>query len=121
MAYTDPRTLERARKLRREMTEPEKRLWMRLRDRRLQGLKFNKQAPVGPFIVDFLCKDQALVVEVDGGTHSTEEELARDARRERFLTAQGLRVLRVTNEDVLKRMDDTLETVLGVANMGDFE
>jgi very-short-patch-repair endonuclease len=75
----------RARSLRRTQTPAEARLWSKLRNRGLAGHKFVRQEPVGPYFADFLCRERALIVEVDGAAHSTSEELTQDARRTRFL------------------------------------
>jgi very-short-patch-repair endonuclease len=80
---------KRARALRRDQSEAERVLWRRLCDCGLAGFKFVRQAPIGPFFADFACREAKLVVEVDGATHSTDEELRRDRRREEFLRAQG--------------------------------
>ena len=85
---------EMARSLRARATRAEARLWAVLRDRRLGGWKWRRQVPVGPYIVDFLCVEARLVVEVDGATHG---DLAHDARRTAYLERQGLRVVRVWN------------------------
>jgi len=107
-----PLQRERARRLRRMDIGCEKRLWALLRARRLNGAKFVRQLPVGPFMVDFACREAGLIVEVDGATHSTDEELAYDARRTAFLEAAGWRVLRVLNDDVLRNLDDVLEMIV---------
>ncbi len=109
----------RARKLRREMTSAERKLWRALRGHRLAGLQFRRQVPCGPYIADFLCHTARLVVEVDGATHSTDEEIARDARRDAWFAANGFRVMRVTNAEVYENIDGALETVLArVAEAG---
>ena len=79
----------RARGLRRAQTPTEARLWSELRNRGLAGHKFVRQEPIGPYFADFLCRERALIVEVDGATHSTDEELAHDTRRTRFLKARA--------------------------------
>jgi len=112
MARLSDRQLERARRLRRQDTGAEQRLWAQLRGRRLDGLKFVRQLPVGPYIADFACRERRLIIEVDGATHASEEERAHDARRNMFLTSQGWQVLRVWNEDVVRGMADVLETIL---------
>jgi very-short-patch-repair endonuclease len=104
--------VRRARALRREQTSAEARLWSKLRNRRLAGYKFIRQAPIGPYFVDFVCRESLLVVEVDGATHSTNEELRRDARRTAFLESEGFAVLRVQNEELFRRLDDVIETIL---------
>jgi very-short-patch-repair endonuclease len=76
---------ELARHLRRNRTETERRLWWQLRELKQAGFKFRQQVPIDQFIVDFACLSERLVVEVDGGTHSTDQELRRDAARERYL------------------------------------
>ena len=89
---------DRARRLRRDQTEAEAQLWQRLRAGRLEGWKWRRQAPVGPFIVDFLCLEAWLAVELDGGVHAGQVEY--DARREEYLRRQGLQVLRFRNAQV---------------------
>jgi very-short-patch-repair endonuclease len=104
--------VRRARGLRREQTEAERRLWRKLRDRRLGGFKFVRQEPIG----DFVCRERALILEVDGATHSTDKEVASDARRTAFLEREGYRVLRATNAGVYENLDGVLETILAALN-----
>jgi very-short-patch-repair endonuclease len=78
----------------------------------MAGYKFVRQEPLGPFIVDFVCRDAMLAVEVDGATHSTEAEVSNDKRRELYLARLGFEILRINNEDVYQRLDDVLETIL---------
>ena len=87
-------------------------LWAQLRGRRFQSFKFVRQAPIGPYVADFLCRSARLIVEVDGATHATDAEVAHDARRAVFLSAEGYRVLRVNNDEVYSRLDGVLETIL---------
>jgi very-short-patch-repair endonuclease len=101
----------RARKLRGDLTIAERRLWYRLRDRRLAGWKFRRQVPIGPWVVDFLCKEKSVVVEVDGGQHNASE---RDRRRDAALARQGYRVLRFWNSDVLRNPEGVLTVILSV-------
>src|SRR5471030_1643361 len=91
-------TLQRARNLRANQTSAEGRLWGELRGRKLGGWKWRRQAPIGPFIVDFYCPAAQLVVELDGSHHLDQQGY--DARRSRFLEGQGLRVVRFPSEDV---------------------
>ena len=93
-----PMMIDRARKLRRESTPPEQILWSVLRGRRLAGLKFRRQEPIGPYVVDFCCRQLKLIVELDGMSH--DETGDRDEVRTRSLEEQGYHVLRVTNWDV---------------------
>jgi very-short-patch-repair endonuclease len=99
----------RARQLRRVSTEAEKRLWSKLKDRRLAGHKFVRQEPIGPYFADFLCRETKLVIEVDGGQHN---DSAHDLRRDAFLRSQGFEVVRFWNADVLGAMDAVLATIL---------
>jgi len=101
----DPRQLGFARTMRRNMTEAEFRLWLRLRARAVEGLKFRRQVPIGPFIVDFFCAERRLVVEIDGSQHFAEAAIAADARRTAWLEARGFRVLRLTNPDVMNNVE----------------
>jgi very-short-patch-repair endonuclease len=101
-----------ARELRRDSTIAEKRLWEQLRNRKLDGFKFVRQATVGPYIADFLCRESSLIVEGDGATHSTAAELASDKRRTEALAAIGYRVIRVQNEEIMLGMDQALALVL---------
>ena len=100
-----------ARSLRRNATSAERRLWQGLRRSQVGGFRFRRQAILGGSIVDFAAFDARLIVEVDGATHSTHEEIARDAARSAALAAQGFAVLRVTNDDVFRNLDGVLETI----------
>jgi very-short-patch-repair endonuclease len=100
---------ERARKLRRDATDAEIRLWSALRDRRLRGYRFRRQHPIGDFIVDFVCTRHHLIVEADGGQHAADEG---DRRRTAWLESEGWRVLRFWNNDALANTDGVVETIL---------
>jgi very-short-patch-repair endonuclease len=115
MALTKPQHVDRARELRKAETVAEIRLWEALRGRRLSGLKFVRQLPIGPFVADFVCRERKLVVEVDGATHSSDDELAYDARRTEFLEGEGYKVLRVWNLDVFENLDGVCEMILRTA------
>jgi very-short-patch-repair endonuclease len=95
--------------MRREMTDAERKFWLLLRDRRLAGAKFRHQAPVGPYIADFVCLRGKLIVEADGGQHYGN---ARDARRDRWLAQEGYRVVRYSNIEILKNPEGVLMDVL---------
>jgi very-short-patch-repair endonuclease len=99
----------RAQTLRVASTEAEKKLWHRLRDRRLGGAKFVRQTPVGPYYADFVCRACKLVVELDGSQHA---DSAYDEKRDAILNALGYRVLRFWNADVLDSIDDVCETII---------
>ncbi len=100
-----------ARSLRRSATRAERRLWHGLRRAQAAGFRFRRQVVLAGFIVDFACYDARLIVEVDGATHSTDEEIARDASRSAALGAQGFAIVRFTNEEVFRNLDGVLETV----------
>jgi very-short-patch-repair endonuclease len=112
MSVTPRRTTRRARLLRRAPNEAEKRLWGSLRDRRLNDFKFVRQAPLGPYFADFLCRERKLVVEIDGVTHVEDHQVTYDARRTRYLEGQGYRVLRVWAIEVFTNLDGVLTTIL---------
>jgi len=103
------RTQTNAASLRKQMTDAEHRLWYHLRKRQLNGYKFRRQYPVGPFITDFTCLDAGLIVEVDGGQHGDQQ--AKDEARTRFLEGHGFKVLRFWNNDVLRQTDICLEVI----------
>jgi len=108
----DEKLRRRVRRLRHQQTKAESLLWSVLRDRRLEGFKFRRQVLIANYIVDFLCRRAKLIVEVDGATHSSSEELAYDRRRELFLSRLGYRVLRVGNDDIYENMTGVLSAVL---------
>ncbi|MFM5954044.1 MAG: endonuclease domain-containing protein [Novosphingobium sp.] len=99
----------RSRELRQNATEPEKRLWSALSARKVAGVRFNRQFPVGPFICDFVSRGAKLVIEVDGETHVGRE--AEDAARTRFLGSQGYRVIRFTNTEVMTNLDGVVRQI----------
>jgi len=104
----------RARALRTNATPAELRLRARLRNRRLGGHKFVRQEAIGPYFADFVCREAKLILEIDGETHSTEEERARDAARTAYLEARGYHVARFLNADVYTGLDGVVETVLAL-------
>lgn len=108
--------LERAKQMRSNQTEAETHLWQRLRAHRLDGLKFKRQKPIGRFIVDFVCHECALVVEVDGGYHADVEQAEYDRARTAWLESQGFRVLRFWNHEVLRQTESVLERILEAAS-----
>jgi very-short-patch-repair endonuclease len=97
-----------ARNMRSTPTEAERRLWLLVRDRRLAAYKFRRQVPIGRYIVDMLCAKSRLIVELDGSQHA---ENAYDAGRDAWLAAQGFRVLRVWNGDLLAHPDGIVELI----------
>jgi len=112
---TDPRLLSFARGMRREATDAEQRLWSRLRDRRLGGLKFRRQVPFAGYVLDFFCQERALAVELDGGQHNDGPGGKRDTGRDGALRKQGVETLRFWDPDVLKETDAVCEAILAAA------
>ncbi|MBS0475876.1 MAG: endonuclease domain-containing protein [Proteobacteria bacterium] len=106
------RPTARSRVLRNNATEAERKLWLHLSARKLRGVRFNRQFPVGQFICDFASRERRLVIELDGNQHAFSTEY--DERRTRFLNAQGYKVLRFWNNEVLDDLDGVL-TVIGQA------
>ena len=106
-AHQTRTTLQR--KLRRDPTEAEKRLWSKLRAGQLDGHKFVRQIGIGPYVVDFVCRDAKLVVEVDGSQHA---DSAKDAERTAFLNQLGYRVMRFWNNEVLSNTDGVLQMIV---------
>ncbi len=101
------------RRLRRQPTDAETVLWLSLRDRRLGGYKFVRQEAIESFVVDFVCRDRKLVIEVDGGQHAESTE---DRMRDDRLAEAGYRVLRFWNGDALTNKDGVLQTILAALN-----
>ncbi len=97
--------------LRNNMTDAEKLLWPRLRNKQILGLQFYRQKPILNFIVDFYCPAANLVIECDGGQHFTKEGLEADQIRDKALAQLGLKVLRFDNVQVMKQIDDVVEVV----------
>jgi very-short-patch-repair endonuclease len=102
--------ISRARSLRVDQTDAERRLWSHLRNRAFFGFKFRRQFSIGPYIADFVCAEQKLVIELDGGQH--DEKAEADGRRTRFLEAEGYRVIRFWNNDMLANSEGVLEMIL---------
>ena len=102
---------QRARQLREDQTPPEGILWKELRSSRLGGFKFRRQHPVGRYVLDFYCHSAGLAIEVDGSSHSGDRKL-KDIRRDAWLNARGILVMRVTASEVSKDLDSVLQTVL---------
>jgi BirA family biotin operon repressor/biotin-[acetyl-CoA-carboxylase] ligase len=97
-----------ARKLRRDMTDAERRLWGRLRRHAMAGAHFRRQHPIGKYVADFVCVEALLVIEVDGGQHAESDS---DVRRTEWLKGQGFEVLRFWNQDVLRETQAVCEMI----------
>ena len=99
----------KAKELRQNRTDAEKRLWERLRRKRIDGFWFRQQVPLGRYIADFVCFDEKLIVELDGGQHA--EQAAYDADRTEWLDSQGFRVLRFWNNEVFENIEGVEEVI----------
>ncbi len=105
------KTLEFARSQRRDSSIEEGRLWKRLRNRRLDDAKFRRQGRIGPYIVDFVCLEAKLIVEIDGGVHDLPGRREKDAIRQRWLEREGFRVLRFSDMDCHQDIDRVLALI----------
>jgi very-short-patch-repair endonuclease len=109
--YAPKKTVSRARDLRRRLTLPEVLLWGALRGRRLGDIRFRRQHPVGPFILDFYCEAVGLAVEIDGAAHDHPDQARHDARRTDWLAQRGVTVMRISARAVLDNMDGVLVAI----------
>jgi len=107
-----PRVVRRAKNLRRDSTDAEKVLWRYLRNRILEGFKFRRQHMIGPYIVDFVCLEACLVVELDGGQHMDRQDY--DEKRSAFLRDKGFSILRFWNNDIFQNIEGVLHSIRGV-------
>ncbi|MFY9260447.1 MAG: endonuclease domain-containing protein [Gallionella sp.] len=107
---TNPKILNYAKTLRSHQTDAELRLWYHLRAHRFLDFKFKRQKPIGNYIVDFVCLEKKLIVELDGGQHG--EQMQYDQVRDAWLRGQGYRVLRFWNNDVMQQLESVLEGIL---------
>ena len=103
-------TTKKARALRSSLTDAERKLWSRLRMRQIHGFKFRRQRPIGPYVVDFVCLERHLIIEVDGGHHV--QRAAQDARRDEYLSGLGFRALRFWDNSVLKETGAVVEVIV---------
>jgi len=100
-----------AKKLRTNQTEAEKLLWSCLRAKQLEGIKFRRQEPIGSYIVDFICYEIKLVIELDGGQHMDPEQASKDKLRDQWLRSQGYRVIRFWDSEIFKNLSGVLEKI----------
>jgi very-short-patch-repair endonuclease len=100
-----------AKSLRKRQTDAEKLLWWHLRSKQIDGLKFRRQEPVGPYIADFVCFEKRVVIELDGGQHALGQEKGKE--RETWFNKEGFRTLRFWNSDILGNIEGVLEEIRG--------
>jgi very-short-patch-repair endonuclease len=109
---------ETARSLRKRMTPQEVKLWVKLRQLRALGFHFRRQSPISAYIVDFECRRQKLIVEVDGGQHGFHRNITADAERDRALGGAGYRILRFWNNQIDRELEGVVETILAALANG---
>ncbi len=112
---TRPTLVQFSRQLRANQTDCELLLWQRLRSRQIANLKFRRQFPCPPYVLDFYCAELKLVIELDGGQHFETSGLIHDQRRTLYLYQQGIEVVRFSNLEVLQQMDAVLEQLIRIA------
>ena len=111
MIYYNHGLKNTARSLRKNMTEPERLLWSRIRRKQLRGFQFYRQKTVGNYIVDFYCPSARIIIEVDGGQHFEEQGRKKDKIRDAYLSKLGFEVLRFPNWEVMRNVDDIVEDI----------
>ena len=119
MRGPQPWKTNRSRSLRSQPVSAEERLWAYLRNRQLGGFKFVRQAPIGPYFADFLCREAKVVVEVDGATHGEDHEIVADQVRTRDLERLGYGVFRATNGDIYENVNGVLDQLLAILESRD--
>ncbi len=108
-------TIDNARRLRRSLSPPEARLWSRLRARAPGMPAFRRQHPIGPYVLDFYCAKARLAVEIDGMSHDMADRPERDTRRDAWLKAQGVTVVRIAAGEAMARIDETVDGIVRMA------
>jgi very-short-patch-repair endonuclease len=111
MLLYNNRLKEYSQQLRKNMTDAEKALWLKIRGKQLKGYQFYRQKPLGNFIVDFYCPKGNLVIEIDGGQHYSDEGKAKDNQRDNYLKGLGLRILRFSDREIFENMRGVLEKI----------
>ena len=108
---------QKARDLRKNMTSQERKLWNIIKNRQFYGYRFRRQFPIGNYIVDFICREKKIIIELDGGQHNQQEEIQYDIERTEFLTSEGFRVVRFWNNDIDKNLSGVykkLQEIFGI-------
>ena len=100
-----------AKSLRKQTTDTEQLLWRHLRAKRFAGLKFRRQQPIGPYIVDFVCFEKKVIIELDGGHHTLPAEMQNDSKRDQWFESQGYKVFRFWDNEVLTKTQGVLEVI----------
>ena len=98
------------------MTDAEKKLWQYIRKEQINGLKFRRQQPIGPYIADFICQPIKLIIELDGGQHNENENIKYDEKRTEYLQNAGYIVLRIWNNEIFQNIESVVEKIIETAN-----
>ena len=109
--YYNPHNLKNAKEMRSNMTPAETKMWRILRGKRFQDLKFKRQVLIGNYIVDFLCENKKIIIEIDGGQHNEELNIQSDNNRTHYLENNGYKVLRFWNDEVMKNINGVMEVI----------
>ena len=104
----------KARKLRQNLTEQEAVMWHLLRNRGLNGYKFRRQYPIGSYVVDFVCRELKLIIELDGGQHNEPENIEYDKKRTQYLNEKGYKVVRFWNNEIDENLEGVYQSILKV-------
>lgn len=105
-------TTEKTRTLRKNMTKQERLLWQFLRKKNINGLKFRRQYPIGKYIVDFICNEKRLIIEIDGGQHNENQNIVYDQERTKYLETKGFKVIRFWNLDIENNIEGVYQEIL---------
>ncbi len=104
--------IQRARTLRKNMTKQERILWQFLRKKSINNLKFRRQYPIGKYIVDFICNEKKIIIEIDGGQHNEVKNIAYDKERTKYLESKGYKVIRFWNNDIDNNIEGVYQEIL---------
>ncbi len=111
--------IEKSRQLRKNMTPQERKLWYIIRNRQFYGYRFRRQFPIGQYIVDFICREKKIIIEIDGGQHNEIKNILYDNKRTEYLISEGYKVLRFWNNDIDKNIDGVYEKLKEVFEIGE--
>jgi very-short-patch-repair endonuclease len=104
-----------SRLLRKRSTDAERKLWRHIRNGQVEGLKFRRQEPIEPYIVDFVCFEKHIIIELDGGHHGEDNQMQKDSQRSEYLQGKGFRVIRFLNNEVINNLDGVLKHIQEVS------
>ncbi len=102
---------EKAKELRKNATPQEQKLWALLKTKQYKNLKFKRQQPIGPYIVDFICREKWLIIEIDGGQHNEDKNIIYDIERTKYLESKGFKVVRFWNNDIDNNIEGVFEII----------